>query len=126
MAPLESPRIAVLINTPPDNLDFWTNTRESWKEAIALTSPTAKVEFFDPVVERKMPNAPDYDLIVLSGGKADASSSEPWVLGVLDYVRETAREFPQTKILGVCWGHQAVLRAFGGEVGPVATGPIVC
>jgi GMP synthase-like glutamine amidotransferase len=121
----QRPRIAVLINTSPDNIPFWSDTRQSWTEAITLISPTAKVDLYDPVVERKFPNAADYDLIVLSGGKADASSSEPWVLGVLDYVRVTAREIPQTKILGVCWGHQAISKALGGEIGAVPTGPIV-
>lgn len=126
MGSVEILKVAVLINTPPENTNFWLNTRESWKEAIASVCPTAIVDLYDPVVERKFPNASEYDLIVLSGGKADASSSEPWVLGVLDYVKTTAQEFPRTKILGICWGHQAVSRALGGKVGAVPSGPIVC
>lgn len=126
MGSIQPLKIAVLINTPPDNASFWSATRQSWKDAIALASPTAEVDLYDPVVERKFPNAADYNLIVLSGGKADASSSEPWILGVLEYVETIAREHPQTKILGICWGHQAVSRALGGKVGAVPTGPIVC
>lgn len=118
-------KVAVLINTPPDNYDFWTDVRQAWKEAFAKTAPSAVVDLYDPVVERNFPDPSKYDLIVLSGGKADASSSEPWVLGVLDFVCATERDAPKTKILGICWGHQAVARALGGEVGPVPTGPIV-
>ena len=125
---MESPKtlkVAVLINTPPDNYDFWKDVRRAWKEAFTKTAPPPEVDLYDPVVERTFPDPSKYDLVVLSGGKADASSSEPWVLGVLDFVRATVRDAPKTKILGICWGHQAVARALGGEVGPVPTGPIV-
>ncbi|KAB8230786.1 hypothetical protein ETB97_001734 [Aspergillus alliaceus] len=117
-------KIAVLINSPPDNRDFWLDVRQSWQEAFAIVSPTAEVDLYDPVVERKFPNALEYNLVVLSGGKADASCSEPWVLGVLDYVRNIVQNSPNTKILGICWGHQAVSRALGGQVRAVPTGPI--
>ncbi|GKZ80005.1 hypothetical protein AnigIFM56816_004215 [Aspergillus niger] len=96
-------RIAVPINTPPGN-EFWNDVRGSYRDAFDVIAPNAQVDI---------------------GGKADASSSEPWVLGVLDFLRRTARESPKTKILGICWGHHAISRAFGGEVRAVPTGPIV-
>ncbi|CAG8903141.1 unnamed protein product [Penicillium egyptiacum] len=117
-------KIAVLINTPPDGTDFQSVVQECFKEAFASIAPTAEINFYDPVVERKFPDASKYNLVVLSGGKIDAACSEPWVLEVLDYVRITARDVPKTKILGICWGHQAVSRAFGGQVRAVPTGEI--
>ncbi|KAE8131929.1 copper/iron-regulated glutamine amidotransferase [Aspergillus pseudotamarii] len=123
MSSPEPLRIAVLVNTPPNN-EFWNDVRKSYHAAIRGVAPDAQIDMYDPVFQGNFPDPQKYDLIVLSGGKADASSSEPWVLGVLDFLRETARKSPKTKILGICWGHQAISRAFGGEVRAVPTGPI--
>lgn len=51
--------------------------------------------------------------------------SKQWVLDVLDDVRITVRDYPKTKMLGTCWGHQAVSRGLGGQVRAVPTGHIV-
>ncbi|CAG8384616.1 unnamed protein product [Penicillium salamii] len=121
---IKNPKIAVLINTPPDGTDFPSVVKECFREAFKSILPTEELDFFDPVVERKFPDASKYQLIVLSGGKIDADCSEPWVLGVLDYIRSTAHNFSKTKMLAVCWGHQAVSRAFGGQVRNVPTGSV--
>ncbi|RDW67452.1 uncharacterized protein DSM5745_09318 [Aspergillus mulundensis] len=117
-------KVAVLINTPPTNKEFWTDIRTSYFKALGAVVPTADVHCYDPVFEGEFPNPAKYDLITLSGGKVDALSSEPWVLGVPDFMRNTVREYPWTKILGICWGHRAFCRALGGEIRPVPGGPI--
>jgi len=123
MGSIAALNIAVLVNTPPGT-EFWNDVRQSCNDAFHHVAPDAEVDFYDPVAEGTFPDPRLYDLIMLSGGKADASSSEPWVLRAIDFVRTTARDYPKTKFLGICWGHQAVSRAFGGQVGAVPTGPI--
>jgi hypothetical protein len=81
--------IAVLVNTPPGN-EFWHDVRQSWTDAFNAVAPGASVEFYDPVHKFYFPGPRQYNRIVLSGGKADAPSSDPWVLGVLSFVRATA------------------------------------
>jgi len=117
-------RIAILINSPPGN-EFWNDVKTAYYDAFHSVASDAQIDFYDPVFDGNFPDGGKYDFIVLSGGKADSSSSEPWVMGVLDFVRNTARDFPKVKMLGICWGHQAIQRALGGIVNAVPTGPIV-
>lgn len=70
MSTLTSYRIAVLINTPSDNYDFWTDVRQAWQDAFGKVAPSAKVDLFDPVFEKNFPDPSKYDMITLSGGKA--------------------------------------------------------
>lgn len=100
--------IAVLINSPLGN-ELWHDVKKAYGDAFHSIAPDSQIDFYDPVFDANFPDPAKYNLVVLSGGKADSSSSEPWVLGVLDFVRNTARDFPWTKMLGICWDHQAII-----------------
>ena len=43
--------------------------------------------------------------------------SQPWVLKMQEFLRSTARAWPEKKIVGICWGHQTICVSFGGTVG---------
>ncbi len=55
----------------------------------------------------------DYDGFVISGGPASVNDQDPWVLRLLETVRQAHRE--NISLLGICFGHQVVARALGGE-----------
>lgn len=117
-------RVAVLVNHPP-NTTFWPEVKQAFVDSFVAIAEDVQIQFYDPIVLGQYPDPRAYDLLILSGGKADASASDPWILRMIEYVRETVVECPQTKMLGICWGHQLIARALGGAVQAVPSGPIV-
>ena len=59
--------------------------RKSYHAVFRDVAPDTQIDMHNPVFQDNSSDPREYDLIVLSGGKADASSSEPWVLGMLDF-----------------------------------------
>ncbi|PWN29906.1 hypothetical protein BDZ90DRAFT_673 [Jaminaea rosea] len=95
-----------------------TIRRHRWQERIELD-----VRPFDVVHAQHYPTDGQladglWDAILITGSATSVcdASSTPWMGKLLDFVRHVAEDHPLVRILGVCWGHQAVARAFGGEV----------
>ncbi|KAF2085211.1 copper/iron-regulated glutamine amidotransferase [Saccharata proteae CBS 121410] len=107
-------RVAILVNTHR-SASFEQSTRSSFIETLAAVAPLAKVDFFDPIEAHDYPIAQSYDAIILSGGTADIITPEPWVLKLLEFVRQTVAS-SKTKLVGICWGHQAINVALGGRI----------
>jgi len=100
--------------------------KAAFQERISSACPGAQVDFFDPIEAQIYPEPAQYDLIVLTGGTADAMAKNiPWVLMMQDFLRMTVEKCPTQKILGICWGHQTINITFGGVVGPMDK-PEVC
>lgn len=82
------------------------------------SAPTADIQHYHPLEGGCLPEADSFDLVILTGGVYDLTQPvmEPWVSQILDWVRDTYVHHPDTKVLGICWGHQAVLHAMGGKI----------
>lgn len=64
--------------------------------------------------EGEYPAAPeDCDAYIVTGSSAGVYESDPWIGQLLDWLR-AARG--RTRLVGVCFGHQAMAQAFGGRV----------
>ena len=62
----------------------------------------------------EMPASPeDCAAYIVTGSAAGVYETDPWIGALLDFLR-AARG--RTKLVGVCFGHQAMAQAFGGKV----------
>jgi len=64
--------------------------------------------------EGEYPAAPeDCDAYIVTGSAAGVYDSDPWIGQLLDFLRAAKG---RAKLVGVCFGHQAMAQAFGGQV----------
>lgn len=54
------------------------------------------------------------DAYVITGSKFGVYDNEPWITQLLELVRSLFRN--NSKLIGICFGHQVVAQALGGEV----------
>lgn len=66
------------------------------------------------VQDGQVPDDPDVDGVVVTGSEASVYWDDPWIDPTIDWVREAIDGGLPT--LGVCFGHQVVATALGGEV----------
>lgn len=119
-------RITILVDISPASR-YEPGIKSSFVEAFSQLAPAARVDFYDPVVQGRFPDPQQYDLVILSGGD-NVLSGEPWIEKVIAFVEDVAggKEKEKTKLLGICWGHQAIRIARGGTVRNRERGPVVC
>jgi len=77
----------------------------------------------DPYDVQKMEYPPEesidkYDAIVLTGSAASAYENIEWINKLVDFVALVAENKPRIKLIGICFGHQIIGRALGGECVP--------
>lgn len=70
------------------------------------------VEF--DVVSGQLPVGTDFDGVVISGSRSSVYDDDPWIADTLEWVRGAIDA--GLPCLGVCWGHQLLAEAIGGEV----------
>jgi len=90
------------------NLVDYVSIYEPDKKVVPNTIYLEEVKDIDP------------DAIVISPGQGTPHKSED-IGSSLDIIREFGPKIP---VLGVCLGHQAINRAFGGTIGHTKGGPI--
>ncbi|KAG8354382.1 hypothetical protein FVEN_g7688 [Fusarium venenatum] len=120
MAPL---KIAILQNDTKSD-GYGDQFMRSFFSTIRRVSSNTQISIFDPIELQEYPNLSDkYDAIILSGGTTPHDLSIPWVGRIYKFIRDTVNNNPEQTLIGICWGHQAVHKALGGDVEIMPTGP---
>ncbi|KAF5521686.1 putative glutamine amidotransferase-like protein [Colletotrichum aenigma] len=60
----------------------------------------------------------DYQGVLITGSMYDAHGDNPWILKLLDVLKELWQRRPDLHLSGVCFGHQLLNRMLGAEVAP--------
>ncbi|TFK37013.1 class I glutamine amidotransferase-like protein [Crucibulum laeve] len=59
-----------------------------------------------------------YDGLLITGSAASAYENVEWINRLTAFVKHVADEKPHVKLIGICFGHQIIARALGGECVP--------
>nr|WCD39069.1 glutaminase [Fusarium tricinctum] len=85
---------------------------------ILQSKPNAKITLHAPLQGDDFPDLNSHDLIILTGGPFNLLQKDKpsWVTGTLDFIKAAMAGQAKSKILGICWGQQAVALALGGSL----------
>lgn len=91
---------------------------QSFSENITASVPGARLDICCIANGESIPELSDYELVILSGGRVNLLEGDKplWVTSVLEMIRKVASDEHGPKLLGICWGHQAVHYALGGKL----------
>jgi len=94
-------------------------TRQMFRELVAPSD--AELELCDFNWNCDAQETPDWNkfqAVIITGSNASAYSQEDWVLRLTTQIKELVvrAEAGQIRLLGVCFGHQLLAQALGGEV----------
>ncbi|UQC77212.1 uncharacterized protein CLUP02_02679 [Colletotrichum lupini] len=95
---------------------------QSFRDNVLQQVPDAIIDAYRPMKDDgHLPAPADYDLIIITGGLSNLCQAtyEPWVDTTLEWIRQVVgqQHITKTKLLGICWGHQAIATALSGKVG---------
>ena len=87
---------------------------EHWIQA-GLQDDSLPVAVVDPREGQALPAQADIAGVVITGSHSMVSDREPWSETAAAWLRDTVAA--KVPVLGICYGHQLLAHALGGEVG---------
>lgn len=81
----------------------------------ALGGEAARFTVVNAHLGEKLPSAPDgYDAVIMTGSPSSVTEAAPWMERAADFMLSAAEH--RVPVLGVCFGHQLLARAYGAKV----------
>ena len=82
--------------------------------ATSLEGIDVDLTVYDARALQSLPESTNYDAVIITGSHAMATDCEPWSERLLPYIKLLHET--KTPTLGVCYGHQLIAKALGGEI----------
>ncbi|KAL5504984.1 hypothetical protein ACEPAH_7647 [Sanghuangporus vaninii] len=122
----------LLCDTPvPAVLSAKGTYLDVFRELLRLSYPSSRPENeqsplpfildgFDVVSAQEYPDLDkgEYSGVLISGSKFSAYDNDPWIVQLVEWVKDVAERRREIKLIGICFGHQIIARALGGECVP--------
>lgn len=96
-------------------------------QLVRQSKPDAEIIVYAPIQGDGLPDMESQDLIILTGGPFNLLENDrpKWVSETLGYIKAATANRSSPKILGICWGQQAIALALGGALGKSPRGHCV-
>lgn len=119
-------KVAIIQNYTTDK-PWGTWMIDSIKANIRRTFPDADIGVYNAEAGDTLPDESTLDLIILTGGTYNLLESKlaPWVVGIMNLVKRVAEADSGPYLIGLCWGHQVINVALGGNISVLKHGAMV-
>lgn len=84
------------------------------QQMFSVIDTSFSYDVFDCRKEEYPDDISCYDFFITSGSRASVYDDEPWIQRLIDFIRKLDRN--EKKLIGICFGHQAIAVALDGQV----------
>ena len=122
VSPAATVKVCILDNDhlDPAVADTYVSYGVMTEKMFAAAGVAWQFDRFDTPLGRYPDSFDDYDVVLLTGSKADSFSDEPWVQELRRRVTSLLEQ--RKKLLGICFGHQLIAHCLGAQVGRAPNG----
>ena len=113
----------ILLIKMGDTFEGLQKTHGDFEDMIkaCLKETPSSIHVYDARTSDAQPNLDDFHGVIVTGSHSMVTECEPWSEALLPYIRSMqAKNIP---VFGICYGHQLIAKALGGEVGFHPKGP---